>query len=71
MVYMSLINWLKHGLQKEMCKRPRSNSRSHTINIVDPLTSKLEREFYLLKPAERTGENRKLVRAYHGPYRVI
>ena len=26
---------------------------------------------FLLKPAEKTGEGRKLARAYHGPYRVV
>ena len=40
------------------------------INMPDPLILQLEIVF-LFKPAERTGEKRKLARAYHRPYRVI
>ena len=36
-----------------------------------PPNFKVGERVFLFKPAERTGENRKLARAYHGPYRVI
>ena len=35
-----------------------------------PPNFKVGERVFLFKPTERTGENRKLARAYHGPYRV-
>ena len=36
-----------------------------------PPNFKVGERVFLFKPAERNGENRKLARAYHGPYQVI
>ena len=56
--------------QKNIKKAQHQQKKLYDQHARPPNFTVGERVF-LFKPAERTGENRKLARAYHGPYRVI
>ena len=56
--------------QKNIKKAQRQQKKTYDRHA-RPLNFAVGERVFLFKPAERTGENRKLARAYHGPYRVI
>ena len=56
--------------QENIKKAQRQQKKTYDRHARPPNFAVGERVF-LFTPAEQTGENRKLARAYHGPYRVI
>ena len=66
------INSLRPGIwQEQRLRRHKSDRKQAMIRRPGLLIFTWEKECFLLKPAERTGEKQKLTRPYHGPFRVV
>ena len=58
-------------LAKRNIKKAQKQQKKTYDQRARPPNFTVGERVFLFKPAERTGEKRKLARAYHGPYRVI
>ena len=58
-------------LAKRNIKKAQKQQKKTYDQHARPPNFTVGERVFLFKPAERTGEKRKLARAYHGPYRVI